>query len=87
MSIRPCCDSCDDELSEFHGARHTRSEEEHHECSPFFSCGSCVGFVYLKETEAMESLLGEQREYVFPPYVSSYPKDISGLIWQPPRLS
>ena len=44
-SLIPCCpaDNCQDEKSSMLSS-HPEEEQESGSCSPFFTCGTCVGF-------------------------------------------
>ncbi|MFD2147885.1 DUF6660 family protein [Mucilaginibacter antarcticus] len=89
LTVKPCCaDNCADETSISKTEQNSTSptEKECAGCSPFFACGTCVGFVVHK---LVQLTFIAQPEVVT--HVSSYKqpllKEITLSIWQPPQLS
>ncbi|WP_158826877.1 hypothetical protein [Mucilaginibacter lacusdianchii] len=91
LSARPCCADrdCESRIDVKHEQRDKQSskEKECAGCSPFFSCGSCIGFIIAKSVVHTISLIAEQPERSYTPYCQPAHKDIALAIWQPPRLS
>ena len=82
-SFYPCClaDNCsDDPVS----TQHQDEDRETGTCSPFFACGSCVGFVQL----AKPILVPQPPPQRSTPHERVEPFTLSGFsssFWQPPR--
>ncbi|MBE9584280.1 hypothetical protein IM792_07465 [Mucilaginibacter sp. JRF] len=91
LSVRPCCaeDACKDEI----GNKHEQSsgKQSHDEdcrgCSPFFSCGSCMGFIMRKSVIQTVTLFPLHQKQSVTPYHQPEIKEVDIDIWQPPQLS
>ena len=91
LSVRPCCveDNCTDEdhsTKTEQTTGHNRGDEYNSNCSPFLSCGNCIGFNYttvsyplLKPATFESSQLQS--------YETTFPTGFYFLIWQPPKVS
>lgn len=81
LNASPCCwDSCADEEPV---ENHADTEQS---CSPFLSCGSCVGFL-LQEDLPEISLYHQPSvsEIEFPE--QAFYSEFSEVIWQPPKAN
>ncbi|QJD97669.1 hypothetical protein HH214_18200 [Mucilaginibacter robiniae] len=91
FSAKPCC--ADQECEASYGAKKelTKSrngkEKECQDCSPFFTCGSCVGFIVAKPGSYTIALVAEKLVPTYTPYRQPDLKEITLAIWQPPQLS
>ncbi|WP_071889662.1 DUF6660 family protein [Haliscomenobacter hydrossis] len=93
LSINPCCSE-----SNCTGGDHYTNQEHttghHHQdkdctdnCSPFFTCGTCLGFIlpattFLLLTEQAVTLT--QSDFIYNPFFIS---EFNHSIWQPPTIS
>ena len=91
LSTRPCCADNDcqgKELSKKELAgKSPIKEKECPGCSPFFTCGSCVGFVIAKPFRLDLKLVAETQVKIYADYNQPYVQQVSLSIWQPPQLS
>ncbi|WP_345209490.1 hypothetical protein [Mucilaginibacter gynuensis] len=62
-------------------------DKECHACSPFFTCGTCTGFVAVKPLvhQAIRLVLSPVKANTV--YRQAHLQEISLSIWQPPKLS
>lgn len=90
LSAKPCCADreCQEQSSvKKEQARKTSSKEKECQgCSPFFSCGSCVGFIVAKPVTHTLAFVAENEVRSYAPYEQAGFKEISLAIWQPPQL-
>jgi hypothetical protein len=90
LSARPCCaDNCRENSTvakkELSGKNNSQ-EKTCPGCSPFFSCGTCAGFVVTKPVTHNLPLIAESRVITYAPYQQPNLKEIAQAIWQPPQL-
>lgn len=91
LSARPCCadDACSSKSLNVKepASKTSLPEKECAGCSPFFSCGSCAGFVIGKPVmnPVLFVVLIPVKHYGA--YKQPYIKEIALTIWQPPKLS
>jgi len=89
LSVKPCCA---DEVC----AAATKIEQAHAAgssakpcagCSPFFTCGTCTGFVMAKPVvHSLNAIHSVIKLSPLPPYLQPYVQEASQSIWQPPQL-
>jgi hypothetical protein len=91
LSIKPCCADNDcqgKELSKKELAgKSPIKEKECSGCSPFFTCGSCVGFVISRPLILDLKLTAEIPVKIYARYQQPNVQEVSLSIWQPPQLS
>lgn len=84
-SLIPCCpaDNCGDELAASTTA-HPDEETGSGTCSPFFTCGTCVGFVHQIKTLSIQTcqLPAQEHQSLLTVHISA--NFIHGF-FQPPR--
>ena len=89
LSVVPCCaqDSCNDspEGTEQTDCSNQGAKDHNCPCSPFFSCGSCTGFVFVSNPKISESIVTAITSKV-PGYCQNFTTDFFGKIWQPPKI-
>jgi hypothetical protein len=56
-------------------------------CSPFYSCGSCLGFILTAQIIYNGTVNKELSKRNYAPYCQPQPTGLSPAIWQPPQLS
>jgi len=56
-------------------------------CSPFFTCGTCVGFIISKEIVIKVPVVFENSIREYPTYQQPATQNIPLSIWLPPKLS
>jgi len=88
LSVKPCCaDECLPTVKkEQQGKQPSPGDKECDGCSPFYSCGSCAGFVVAKTMLSMQRPLTDKTMEHCSVYQQPYPEEISFSIWQPPQL-
>ncbi len=79
LNAIPCCwESCEDEEPV---EQHMDAEQN---CSPFLSCGSCVGFVLQEDLPEISLYIQPSfSEIEFPE--QDFFSEFSETIWQPPK--
>ncbi|MEN0053415.1 MAG: hypothetical protein AAGC65_07085 [Mucilaginibacter sp.] len=92
LSARPCCADNDcrvnaSAVKKDQVSKNTSPEKTCPGCSPFFSCGSCAGFVVTKRVTHNLKLIAEHRVVTYAPYQQPNLKEVAQAIWQPPQLS
>jgi len=91
LSVKPCCadDNCRvRSASQKQLSKNAASKEkECPGCSPFFTCGSCVGFVVSKPVTLGLPLAVETGVKYFADYRQPFIKKITFSIWLPPKIS
>lgn len=56
-------------------------------CSPFFSCGSCIGFIITERVARILPAITATKNEHFNSYLQPEPQETLISIWQPPKLS
>lgn len=87
----PCCieENCDkigqtEQSGTSHDDQHNNAACNN--CSPFFACGSCQGFVFDFSGFFMEPLpITEEKHKI--PFIQNLTNDYIIDIWQPPKIS
>ena len=91
LSVRPCCTDSDCSRDSFAKnevpAKTPLSDKDCQGCSPFFTCGTCAGFVLTKAVSADILLYPSTAVKHSSNYRQFYIQKISLAIWQPPKLS
>jgi len=91
LSTRPCCsdNDCQGKIAakKERADKSPAKEKECPGCSPFFTCGSCVGFVISKPLILDLKLFAESPAKIYADYNQPYVQQVSLSIWQPPQLS
>jgi hypothetical protein len=91
LSTRPCCSDNDcqgkiaakKELSDKSPAK----EKECPGCSPFFTCGTCVGFIVSKPLTINSPVIPENHTEYNTAYQQPYIEKVALSIWLPPKIS
>ncbi|MFD0794915.1 hypothetical protein ACFQZX_14910 [Mucilaginibacter litoreus] len=90
LSARPCCadKQCNGEgvVKNDQSAGRSTEKDKCPGCSPFFSCGSCVGFIVNKQVIITNLLIEQHTEKLYLPYQEPSLPKVSLSIWQPPQL-
>jgi len=91
LSGTPCCNDndCNNQFlsTKIQKGKQTSNEKQCPGCSPFFTCGSCVGFIISKPLTITFSVIAEVQIQKFIPYSQPAIQKISLAIWLPPKLS
>jgi len=91
LSLTPCCsdDTClkPTAANETEQSKSPAKEKECRGCSPFFTCGSCSGFVIAKPFMLSAAMPEAITNRSYPPYKSPAVQKIPLSIWLPPKLS
>jgi len=87
LSVRPCCQDkdCYGKYAVEKGQQKDR-DKDCQGCSPFFTCGTCSGFIVTKAVNSNVTLISEPPLKHFANYRHPFIKQISLAIWQPPKL-
>lgn len=92
LTVIPCCsdDNCNDEIItenvNNHSQEDSRDEGECNVCSPFLTCGTCIGFVFTNLQLDIYEFFALENQFVAI-YKSQFSDDFFGKIWQPPKIS
>jgi len=86
----PCCsdENCDDDMKKEYVDNHSQDHEDNDNdtCSPFFTCGTCSGFVFTRmEVDFKE--VAFVKHIIACVYKSQFVSDFFSKIWQPPKIS
>ncbi|AWG20080.1 hypothetical protein FFWV33_00365 [Flavobacterium faecale] len=90
LSSQGCCDddNCEKEGLLTHTEQKQHKDNCDNSCSPFFSCGTCVGFTFPNPTfyllEQQFTLIETNLVSTFIPQLRS---QFNAAIWQPPKIS
>jgi hypothetical protein len=91
LSARSCCadKECQQQISQQKRKTEKAASEEKEcpGCSPFFSCGSCLGFIVVSRLTTTLPAPSEMPVETFKPYPKCFYKQITLSVWQPPKLS
>jgi hypothetical protein len=91
LSAKPCCADklCQQNISQQKNKTEKAASEEKDcpGCSPFYTCGSCPGFIVITQVKATLPILTETAMKAYLPYEQSFYKQITLSVWQPPKLS
>ncbi|WP_369410135.1 DUF6660 family protein [Hufsiella arboris] len=84
LAVKPCCinDSCGDNSAK----KELQKGNDCNVCSPFFSCGTCNGFVINPSQEKGASLSASVPRKSYPVYLTPFFQKVTLKIWQPPKL-
>jgi hypothetical protein len=92
LSIAPCCALADhvresESKTAFKSQNATQDEDCCQDCSPFYTCGTCGGFMveHLITFKAPSPTLIPT--LFNPRYLQSFADGMDQNIWQPPKLS
>jgi hypothetical protein len=89
LSVKPCCqdNDCYGKYAVEKRQQKDTNNKDCQGCSPFFSCGTCSGFVVSKPVNIIAALIPEPQIEHFANYRQPFIKQVSLAIWQPPKLS
>jgi hypothetical protein len=90
LSAMPCCTDTDCQIKatakkELAG-KSSQKEKACQGCSPFFTCGTCMGFILSKPFTPNLKPIAETPEKMFVVYQQPYVQQVSLSIWQPPQI-
>jgi hypothetical protein len=89
MATRPCCadDDCKEEqTTQVQNKASGSAEKGCTDCSPFFTCGACTGFIVTKPVFYQTELFAEQTTIMPTLYPQQAVIKMALAIWQPPCL-
>lgn len=91
LAARPCCTDNDctaktKEQKELSG-NSPMKEKECNACSPFFTCGSCTGFIIVASGSVNLIAHAEAPAVYHDNYHQPLIEEVALAIWQPPKLS
>jgi len=87
----PCCneENCDNEvMTEQTGTTHSKHDNDNpcNNCSPFFACGSCPGFIFdFAGFFTQPSPIAKEKQNI--PYNPDWQNKYFNDFWQPPKIS
>lgn len=89
LATIPCCvdDNCNDEIkteqTNNHSQDHTDADCD--TCSPFFTCGTCLGFDFTN-LEYISKVAVFTNDKFVTAYKSQFVSEFFAKIWQPPQM-
>jgi hypothetical protein len=90
LSAKPCCseDICQGKkgVEKELACKNSSDEKECKGCSPFFSCGSCTGFIVAKNIAYTFALIFENSVKRHITYLQPCLQEPLLAIWQPPKI-
>jgi len=91
LSTKPCCadNDCQRKIAtkKEQADKSPTKEKECPGCSPFFTCGSCVGFIVCKLLTINFPIVAKNHKTYHLAYQQPYIEKISLSIWLPPKIS
>jgi len=91
LSTRPCCSDYDCQAKVSSKNELTKKvpvkEKECSGCSPFFTCGSCVGFILPKPLTFNSPVIPENHTGYNTAYHQPHIEKVALSIWLPPKIS
>jgi hypothetical protein len=91
LSTRPCCsdNDCQGKIAakKERADKSPDKEKECPGCSPFFNCGSCVGFIVSKPFTITLPVIAENQTKYYSTYQQPYIEMVALSIWLPPKIS
>ena len=87
LSAVPCCadDYCNNELKTEHSCTEHQDRNDCNNCSPFITCGTCIGFTFSKTDYNFHPITRVQSKFI--PYQQVFDENYFIEIWQPPKIS
>ena len=90
LATAPCCsdDNYNDEIKTEYADNHSQDHKDSDctTCSPFFTCGSCSGFVFTREWIDFKEVSFIKGK-LCAVYKTQFADDFFVKIWQPPKIS
>lgn len=90
LATIPCCvdDNCNDEIKTEQTNHHSQDQPdaECETCSPFFTCGNCLGFDFTNWEYRSKEAIFTNYNFITP-YKSQFVSEFFAKIWQPPQMS
>ncbi|WP_162996315.1 hypothetical protein [Mucilaginibacter celer] len=89
LTAKPCCSDydCRAQLSpQKEHAGKSAKEKECPGCSPFFTCGSCVGFIVSKPLSFNTVVVAQTASVVYSRYNQPLIQSVALSVWQPPKI-
>jgi hypothetical protein len=89
LTAKPCCSDydCRAELSpKKEQTGKTTNQKECPGCSPFFTCGSCVGFIVSAPLSFNTAVVAETTAVVYPRHNQPLIPSVTLSVWQPPKI-
>lgn len=90
LATVPCCsdDNCNDEIKTEQTSNHSQDHKDSdcNTCSPFFTCGTCSGFVFTRSGVDFKEVPFIKGKFIAV-YKSQFADDFFAKIWQPPKIS
>ena len=90
LATVPCCsdDNCNDEIKTEYADNHSQDHKDSdcNTCSPFYSCGTCSGFVFSKSGVDFVKVYFI-KDKLIPIYKSQFSDYFFAKIWHPPKIS
>lgn len=91
FSTVSCClteDNCNEEIKTDYANNHSKNPENNdcNTCSPFLNCGTCAGFVFIREFFDFKEVTFVKNKSV-PIYNAQYTSYFFAKIWQPPKIT
>ncbi len=87
LSAVPCCadDYCNDESKMEQSCTEHQDRNDCNGCSPFITCGTCIGFIFSKTDYNFQPITRLQSKFI--PCQQVFEENYFIEIWQPPKIS
>ncbi|OGS69151.1 MAG: hypothetical protein A3F91_05305 [Flavobacteria bacterium RIFCSPLOWO2_12_FULL_35_11] len=81
-------DNCNDEIKTAQSDNHSQDHKDSdcNACSPFFTCGTCSGFVFTRVVVDFKEIPFIKAKFLAF-YKSQFANNFFAKIWQPPKIS
>jgi hypothetical protein len=87
LAAKPCCTDNDCTVKKELADKSPLKEKECRDCSPFFTCGTCAGFVLSKPFTPNFKPFAQIAGKIYCAYQQPGIQQVASAIWQPPKLS
>jgi hypothetical protein len=87
LSVKPCCADNDCQNQKEFAGKTPVKEKECTGCSPFFTCGTCIGFIVSKPFLISLPVSTESALQYYTQYSQPFIQKVILSIWLPPKIS
>jgi|LauGreDrversion4_2_1035121.scaffolds.fasta_scaffold231513_2 hypothetical protein len=93
LSTMPCCNVGHEASEKYCTEKQsgTNSQQQDDDCgsncSPFYSCGTCVGFTFASSYQFIKPVILAPGLSKLIPYQKNFSAGFYGKVWQPPKIA
>lgn len=93
LSTVPCCTAKHEAVEKYCNENQTDTSSHQQDddcasnCSPFYSCGTCVGFTFTSSCQLVKPTVLSPGTSKLIPYNQPFSLGYFGKVWQPPKTA